>query len=70
MIHLQDGPSFESRLYLNVTLRYLGHSDPKIFGPCNLGTLGLPEFRNTFLLHHLLILPPSMCSSTQYTSVL
>ena len=33
---IQDGPSLESILYLNVTLRYLG--------PCVLGTLGPWDF--------------------------
>ena len=45
----QDGPSLESSLYLNVTLRYLGPSDPL--------TLGLLDFGLCFLFHHLLMLP-------------
>ena len=37
----QDGPSLESSLYLNLSLRYLGPQDHWTFGPRDLGTLGL-----------------------------
>ena len=38
----QDGPSLESSLYLNVSLRYLGPWDHWTLEPWDLGTLG-PE---------------------------
>ena len=34
----QDGPSLESSLYLNVSLRYLGPWDPGTMGPCDAWT--------------------------------
>ena len=43
----QDGPSLESSSYLNLSLRYLGSSDPGTFGPLDLGTLGPLPSSNT-----------------------
>ena len=36
----EDGPSLESNLYLNMTLKYLGPLNPWTLGPLDLGTLG------------------------------
>ena len=54
----QDGPSLESSLYLNVSLRYLGPQDPGTFEPFDLVTLGPLPFSTTSCL--LLFLPPTL----------
>ena len=51
----QDGPSLETSLYLNVTLRYLGPLDPGTPGPWDPWTFGLLDIFPSSSYSHPLV---------------
>ena len=63
---IQDGPSLESSLCLNVSLKYPGTWDPGTLEPLDLGTLG-PWDSWTLGLWELFPPPPPPPISSSYT---